>query len=121
MMPVTYGAAKDVPDATYSDPLGASSKRSTPGEAKPTCGPRLGKAGSASSLSIAVTAIMCGSDPGKSGAEVGPLLPAAATRTTPLSCAAARLRATAGSGGPVKLILITRAPWATAQLSPATM
>src|SRR5258707_60353 len=56
-----------------------------------------------------------GSAAGHSGGDFGPALPDAATRTTPFCFAAASARPSAGSEGPAKLILMTRAPCAVAQ------
>jgi hypothetical protein len=47
--------------------------------------PRLAPLNNLSSTSVAVTAITYGSAPGNSGGDFGPALPAAATRTMPLS------------------------------------
>src|SRR5258707_15378768 len=62
-----------------------------------------------------------GSAAGHSGDDFGPALPAAATRTAPFCRAAARMRPSAGSEGPVKLILMTRAPCPDAQSIDARM
>ena len=59
-----------------------------------------------------------GSAAGKSGGELGPALPAAATSTIPLPLAFAKASRRRGSEGPAKLILITRAPCAAAQSRP---
>src|SRR5262245_62793275 len=80
--------------------------------------PRFAPVHNLSSTSVAVTAITLGSAAGKSGGEFGPALPAAATRTMPLSYAALSARASEGSLGPAKLILMMRAPSCADQLMP---
>ena len=74
-----------------------------------------------SSASVADTAITFGSAAGYCGGDFGPKLPAAATSTTPSALAAASWRASPGSAGPAKLMLMTRAPWPVACSMPLMM
>src|SRR5215813_11049649 len=95
---------------------------STPGAETEMYFPRLAPVNNLSSTSVAVTAITYGSKaPGNSGGDFGPALPAAAIRTMPLSYAALSARASEGSLGPAKLILMMRAPSCTDQLMPLRM
>src|SRR5258707_7366139 len=91
---------------------------STPGAATEMYFPRLAPVNNLLSTSVAVTAITYGSAPGKSEGDFGPALPAAAIRTMPLSYAALSARASEGSLGPAKLILMMRAPSCADQLMP---
>src|SRR5258707_14280719 len=91
---------------------------STPGAATEMYFPRLAPVNTLSSTSVAVTAITYGSAPGNSGGDFGPALPAAAIRTMPLSYAALSARASEGSLGPEKLMLMMRTPSCTDQLMP---
>ncbi len=138
--PATCGVAIDVPFRLWypggfcpATPAAAAAVIDTPGAVmsgltalSPVRGPTLEKSAIRSSSSTAPTVRAASALPGDATVpRSGPLLPAAIANSTPFSAETLLTWASNGSipgvSRPPRLMLMTSAPWATAQSTPAMM
>lgn len=138
--PATCGVAIDVPFRLWypggfcpATPAAAAAVIDTPGAVmsgltalSPVRGPTLEKSAIRSSSSTAPTVRAASALPGEATVpRSGPLLPAAIANSTPFSAETLLTWASSGSipgvSRPPRLMLMTSAPWATAQSTPAMM
>lgn len=112
--PLTCGAAIDVPLSVVHEPFRAVDWIDSPGATRSTNGPWFENPGEPSRASVAPTAMASGTAAGKKR-TVLPLLPAAATNTTPEATARATISSSARDRVvKPQLAFTTRAPLATA-------